>query len=55
MAIAKGKRDYYMAIRDPWLDMIRNDEEFKKLIDITKSSIDEQRKLIEKMDAWEEE
>jgi tetratricopeptide (TPR) repeat protein len=49
-AIAAGYRDYYVAQRDPWLDNLRNDKQYKQIMAQLKAKLDAMRKKVEEME-----
>ncbi len=49
-AIAAGYRDYYDSQRDPWLDNIRNDDQYKQIMAQLKAKLDSMRTKVEEME-----
>ncbi len=49
-AIDAGWRDYYIAQRDPWLDNLRNDEQYKQIMAQLRAKLDAMRKKVEEME-----
>jgi len=49
-AIDAGLRDYYLAQRDPWLENLRDDEQYKQIMAQLKAKLDAMRKKVEEME-----
>ena len=48
-AIDSGWRDYRLALLDPWLENLREDEQFQEMMAQVKAMVDEMRKRVEEM------
>ena len=48
-AIDSGWRDYRLAMLDPWLENLREDEQFHEMMALVKAMVDEMRKRVEEM------
>jgi serine/threonine protein kinase/tetratricopeptide (TPR) repeat protein len=46
-AIDAGMRDYYLAQRDPWLENLRDDEQYKQIMAQLKTKLNEMRRKVE--------
>ncbi len=49
-AIGAGMSNYYLAQRDPWLENLRNDEQYKQIMAQFKAKLDAMRKKVEEME-----
>jgi DNA phosphorothioation-dependent restriction protein DptG len=49
-AIDAGWRDYRTTGRDPWLENLRSDDQFKKMMAQVKAQVDQMRKRVQEME-----